>query len=271
MDLSTIRELARTLLSEPTPSYWSNSELNNYINYGLRDFCSRTNVLEDISTDSLVAYQHIYDLPTDYTKIKQVRVTRGSSEYLTIPEDIREEFTGIVRTTSSPPSHYTLWGQELLLRERPASAATATTLDGTITSTATDLDVASATGLPRTGRILIDSEVIGYGLITDETLSVLTRGMEGTTAAAHTTAAVVTNRDLWIYHFKKNATLSDDTDTPAIPTEFHEAPAYYAAALGRRKSKDHDLAREYKQVYDEFVAKAVDWSRLKWKRAYTTK
>lgn len=69
----------------------------------------------------------------------------------------------------------------------------ATTLNGTITSGATTLVVADATGMPSTGnfRIRIDSELMLCTSRSGTTLTV-TRGVESTTAAAHTTGATVT-------------------------------------------------------------------------------
>jgi hypothetical protein len=67
-----------------------------------------------------------------------------------------------------------------------------TTLNGTITSGATSLVVSSATPLPTAGdfRILIDTEIMLVTAVSGTTLTV-TRGIEGTTAAAHTTGAIV--------------------------------------------------------------------------------
>ena len=268
MNRSSIRELTRTLLSEPTSAYWSDTELNNYIDYGLTDFCQQTDCLEDISTDSLVQYQADYALPSDYTKIKRVELVKGNTMYALSPEDLAETFTGIVKTTQTPPEGYNIWEGNLRLRERPSAAAQSTTLGATITSSATSLTVASASGIPRAGRIIIGSEVISYWNLSGTTLSPCTRGAEGTTAAAHTSGDTLTLRDIWIYHFKKE-TLSSDSSTPSM--QFHEAPAYYAAALGRRKSKDHDLADKYEQKYMSFVVKGIEWGKLKWKRPYKPK
>jgi len=66
------------------------------------------------------------------------------------------------------------------------------TLNGTITATATSLVVASGTSFPSTGGIIrIDSETISYTGKTSNTLTGLIRGVNGTTAAPHTTGANV--------------------------------------------------------------------------------
>ena len=264
-----IRELTRTLLSEPTPSLWSDSELNDYINDGLEDFCNETNALEDISTQSSIKHQADYDWPSDATKLKQVEYIKGNTVRLLLPEDLKEQFRGFTRNTSIP-DNFGFWGEAIRLSERPSTAAASTTLNGTITSTANTLTLTDSSGMPRTGRILINDEVIEYWNNSSNVLTPLSRGREGTTAAAHTTGDAVTLRDIWVYHFKKE-TLSSDEAVPDIPTQFHPAPAYYAAAVGRRKSKDHDLATQFMQEYDRFVAKGLTWSKMKWRRKYTPK
>lgn len=61
------------------------------------------------------------------------------------------------------------------------------TLNGAIDNVVTSLVVTSATGLPSTGdfRIRINSELMLVTAISGTTLSGLTRGIEGTTAASH--------------------------------------------------------------------------------------
>jgi len=65
------------------------------------------------------------------------------------------------------------------------------TLNGTITSTATSLTLTSAASFPVNGVIKIDSEQIAYTTIAGNVLSGLTRGYNSTTVASHTTGAAV--------------------------------------------------------------------------------
>ena len=80
-------------------------------------------------------------------------------------------------------------------------SASNTTLSAAITSTsATTIAITDATGLPLAGVILIDSEVISYTGVTDNTLTGCTRGASylvadvstSTTAATHSNSAGVT-------------------------------------------------------------------------------
>ncbi len=74
------------------------------------------------------------------------------------------------------------------------TGAQITTLNGTITSSTDPIVVNSTTGFPASGTILIDSELITYTSKTSTDFDgTVTRGAFGTTAAAHTTGATVTN------------------------------------------------------------------------------
>jgi hypothetical protein len=77
--------------------------------------------------------------------------------------------------------------------ERFANWTAATTLNGAITNVATSLVVTSATGWPTLPqfRLRIDDELIVVGGVSGTTFSSLTRGAEGTAAAAHANGASV--------------------------------------------------------------------------------
>ncbi len=66
-----------------------------------------------------------------------------------------------------------------------------TTLSANITNTDTTITVGSTTGYAPRGRIAIDSELIAYSGTTASTFTGAKRGMDGTTAVAHTTGAAV--------------------------------------------------------------------------------
>jgi hypothetical protein len=73
-------------------------------------------------------------------------------------------------------------------------SGTATTLlNGTINSSVTTVVVTSTTGFGTTGTILIGSELITYSGKTSTDFTGCTRGVNGTTAASHTTGVIVTN------------------------------------------------------------------------------
>jgi hypothetical protein len=66
-----------------------------------------------------------------------------------------------------------------------------TSLSSDVTNTATTIPVGDTTGFAPRGRIAIDSELIGYTGTTATAFTGAKRGMDGTTAAAHTSGAAV--------------------------------------------------------------------------------
>ena len=87
--------------------------------------------------------------------------------------------------------------------------AAASTLNGGINATVTSLTVASGTNFPDAGVVLINSEIIAYTGKSTNVLTGLTRGYNGTTAASHSTAAVVGSYLLLVTHATNGAQAND--------------------------------------------------------------
>ena len=103
-------------------------------------------------------------------------ITRISvSTYATIPNKIQQ----------ARPIQ--IWVQRLDGQNSP----TGLTLNGAITSTATEITPSSVIGLPAAGFVKIDNEIINYGYISGNTLYNCFRGQQNTTAASHTTTTAV--------------------------------------------------------------------------------
>jgi hypothetical protein len=71
------------------------------------------------------------------------------------------------------------------------NSPTGLTLNGAITATSTEITLSSVIGLPATGFIKIDNEIINYGYISGNVLNNCFRGQQNTTAASHTTTTAV--------------------------------------------------------------------------------
>ena len=84
------------------------------------------------------------------------------------------------------------------------------TLSSSINTSVTSLTMASSTSFPSTGTVLIDNELITYTGNSGGTLSGLTRGASGTTAASHSSGATVTDASNF---FGWNAATSGDVVT----------------------------------------------------------
>ena len=139
----------------------------------------------------LVQGQNTYALPYDTVDLLEhvirtqaniqnnqadLTITRMSvSTYATIPNKIQQ----------ARPIQ--VWIQRL---DGPNSP-TGLTLNGSITSTATQITLNSVIGLPAAGFVKIDNEIINYGYISGNTLYSCFRGQQDTTAASHTSATAV--------------------------------------------------------------------------------
>jgi hypothetical protein len=101
----------------------------------------------------------------------------------------------------TPASSYTC-------RVGPAATTDSTTLSGGITASATALTVASATGFPTFGTftIRIDNEYMVVSAGAGTSTWTVTRAQQGTAAAAHNSAAVVTHVDPATGELSWNAT-----------------------------------------------------------------
>jgi hypothetical protein len=84
------------------------------------------------------------------------------------------------------------------------------TLSSSINTSVTSLTMASTTSFPSSGTVLIDNELITYTSNSGGTLSGLTRGANGTTAASHSSGATVTDASNF---FAWNAAASGDIVT----------------------------------------------------------
>ena len=84
------------------------------------------------------------------------------------------------------------------------------TLSSALNSSATSLTMASSSSFPSTGTVIIGSELITYTGNSSGTLSGLTRGANGTTAASHSSGATVTDASNF---FSWNAAASGDIIT----------------------------------------------------------
>jgi hypothetical protein len=148
-------------------------------------------------TITLVPGQNTYALPNDTIDLLEHLIRTGAnntatqadltitrisvSTYATIPNKIQQ----------ARPIQ--VWIQRYNGQTSPISA----TLTTTITSSSTSIVLSDVTGLPASGFVKIDNEIINYSYITQDTNAITGtlyncfRGQQNTIAAAHTAAATV--------------------------------------------------------------------------------
>ena len=143
----------------------------------------------------LVTGQIKYPLPADTIDLLDhvIRQNQGG------PNQIDISITRISASTYLQIPNKLAQGRPIQIwmdRQTGLNNPTTAVLDGGITSTATTIDVSSTALLAASGFIQIDSETISYTSIVGNQLQLCNRGQNNTTAAAHLTAAAITNQNL---------------------------------------------------------------------------
>lgn len=203
---------------------------------------------------SRVANQFKYTLSTSVNQINSVVV---DSQPLAYMDRAEWEMANWDVENTGETSHFNLWNKELYLWPKVQSAATATQLNGAISSaTATTITVDSTSGFRFApfARFIIDSEVIYATGSTTTTFTGCLRGQEGTTAATHSDDAAVTERDI-VYTYQVEPTdLSAITDLTAVP-EPEGLAIGVAAELAIGVLKEEGLHDRLKNKYEEWLGK----------------
>jgi hypothetical protein len=152
----------------------------------------------DQQTIALNTGQPIYPLPIDTVDIMDAVIrTQSGSQYNQIDINISR----IAEPTYMSIPNKLTTGRPIQMyvnRQSGTSNATTIALNGTINSTDTTITLSTTTGLASVGFIKIDNETISYTNVDPSTNQLINcwRGQNGTTAAAHTTGALITVQNL---------------------------------------------------------------------------
>ena len=171
-DLRTARRSLNIMFAD-----WANRGINMWtIEPGIIDLVQGQNTYA-LPDDTIDLLEHVIRTGGNVAATQaDLTITRISvSTYATIPNKIQQ----------ARPIQ--VWVQRFNGQNSPVSA----TLSTTINSSATQIVLSNATGLPASGFIKIDSEIINYSYIVGNTLYNCFRGQQNTTAASHTSGATV--------------------------------------------------------------------------------
>ena len=177
-DLRTARRSLNIMFAD-----WANRGINLWtIEPGIINLVQGQNTYP-LPNDTIDLLEHLIRTGANNTATQaDLTITRISvSTYATIPNKIQQ----------ARPIQ--IWIQRYNGQTSPISA----TLTTTITSTSTSIVLNDVTGLPASGFVKIDNEIINYSYITQDTNAVTGtlyncfRGQQNTIPAAHTAAATV--------------------------------------------------------------------------------
>lgn len=216
-----LRKRVRTLLDEDRPnSKLTDDAIRDAANDKQRDIAHQRlwSFYEYERSFSAVANQFAYDIPATVQNI--YNATFRTQPLFPINYDKWKFYNWNTNGSVSIPSYMCIWNRQLLVFQRPSTAAATTTLGAAVsTTTATTITVAATSGLKRGDyfRFIIDSEVIYAPGSTTTTFTGCLRGQEGTTAATHSNGATVTERDIVFTIHVEPTDLIDTQDRTSIP------------------------------------------------------
>lgn len=258
--LANIRLDIRNRLVETTADFYTDAELLVWINYSIKRFIQRTEWLERMTAQPLVANQYDYTLPTSVNKILAVRYR---DQECVEPLDMAEwfDYVGTFQSTGVPPQAYRQfpWDSKIRIYPIPSSSSEATTVTGAHNSSVTTITVGDTTDFPTRGVVLInDSEQVRYTAKTATTFTGCIRGDGGTTAASYTGNETVKWAELEVYYTYTPTALSADGDVLATPPMFDEVIVDYVMSIALQKRDKYALAEKHFKKADDYVTKALE-------------
>jgi hypothetical protein len=176
-DLRTARRSLNLLFAD-----WANRGVNMWtFEQGTLTFTQGLNTYA-LPNDTVDLLEHVIRTGAGNSSTQSdLTITRISvSTYATIPNKLQQ----------ARPIQ--VWFQRL----DGQTSSIGTKLSGGISATATTITLASTAGLPATGFLLVESETIQYGYISDNVLYNCFRGQNGTTATSHLTDTNVYSQNL---------------------------------------------------------------------------
>ena len=181
---------------------FSINDISYALDEGAKFIQGEIGVLRNRTSLSTVLNQRQYTLASTVQEplVLEYWDSSGAHQIDSQTEDQFRNYAAMIRTGTIPQSYTFLETERvLLLNPIPDTAAGTTTLTGSHNASVTTLTVASTTGFPTEGRLIIESEVVSYTSTTSTTFTGVTRGIEGTTAATHAGSTTVTERDLLVW------------------------------------------------------------------------
>jgi hypothetical protein len=252
MNLSEIRTEARRLLAETsaTLSYLSDTDLNKFINEGLREACIKAKAYERSKTITVATTIATYNLPWDFIETINLLNHNGRPLDLIMPQMV-----GSLYTVTGYPLYYTI-GQTLTTIAARGNLTLYAIWPATGVYTLTYVVPAAANGYIYEATIGGTTAAappaypttIG-GTVTDGTVTWTCRELFSslktiTLFDTPTVAGAGTGTYTYIYSALEEG-LYVDTDSPNIPLDKHSFISQYACFRACVKGKDLQLAMAF--------------------------
>lgn len=248
-------------LPDQDGTFASGATYYRWLNRALIEMSRLTNGIRDYSGVPTVSGQPLYSLTGNWVAITDVWYngywmqgdTRGNFFR-------RNAITAAILTSAS----ISVLDNRTVIEVFPQPDRTAgvTTLNGTITATATSL-VSTVGGflLLPFGFLQVDSEIMAYASVSGTTITGLLRGLGGTLAAAHANLAAVTELNLAINGRRTWSTVYTQGNaalTLPVPPGWEDILPVYMLHLVAIAEKERPEAERYLKQFGSMVA---EWAR----------
>ncbi len=230
--------------------------LYRWLDDGARLMVSRTGwTLTDWTAFPAVANKAIYNVSELWQIIDQVYASRFPCQVIS-----RAEARAVTPNAASglqPKDAYVHsqgGGLALGFDPFPSASDPATTLNGALTIGAVSIVLTSAAGFLPSGYALIDSELVFYQAIVGNTLTLVARGVGGTAAAAHLTAAAATHCSLWVQGARVPNTISSSTSLVEVPLAWVSLLNLYLLGMMKMSGQDEAAATKLLDLFEKGCA-----------------
>jgi hypothetical protein len=228
-----------------------------------RILCGQARVIVDWHALRSTSGMDTYELPTQILDVMEcfydLEELGSSPERL---DQYKIKVTAPSYTFGHHSSHAT---PRLHVWPMPERSGATTTLNGSITSSATSLTLTSSSNFLAYGFLKIDNEIIMYRSVSGNTVSNLLRGQSLTVAASHNNGATVTELNLTMKVHRMPMAVTCDTRLE-IPSEFWPLIELYVISKVREAEQDHEIAVTMRQEFNRYVQEIAAKNRRSFPR-----
>jgi hypothetical protein len=262
---STLVAAVQAELGDAAGTQYDSTTVYGWLNEAQRMFVQDLMPLRAIAGYAVSQYQDSVAYPSDCIMVENVVSRRGPRLNVARkkPEQFRSAQTAVPQAIAVDPYMWTEMDGRIYLYPRYAGAGLTTTVNASTAAGDTSITLASTGNLRSNGRVDIEGEEVEYAYKTTTAITGCRRGVGGTTAASHASAASVTQKDLEILYRRTPVALTS-TASPEISPIHHDTLKVYAKYLAYMKEGSFDKA----QVAFQLWQKSLQEARYQAKREY---
>lgn len=243
----------QTKVGDASGNYLTASLALTWLDQAQKQYVTRLLPLDRTKSFVVTANQEAFTVPDESIMLMSVLVSRDyrhPMKYL----DVRkfEAVRSSIFNATGYPTYWTEKDGKIYVWPRFTSASLTSTLNATSAASNTTLTLASTGNLRSAGRAIVGTEEIEYTAKTSTTLTGVTRGVGGTTAASYASAQLITQTDLE-YVYSRHAAALSLTSEPEIKEAYHENLQWWVMYLYYSGEGANDKAMACLQVHKELI------------------